>query len=95
LELSVFGDARPRLVVITTPNREYNVLFENMPEGRLRHPDHRFEWTRDEFRAWAERVAGAHGYRVAFHPLGPSDETHGAPSQMAVFELGVEAEAAP
>ncbi len=95
LELSVFGDARPRLVVITTPNREYNVLFEGMPQGRLRHPDHRFEWTRDEFRAWAERVAGAHGYRVAFQPLGPSDETHGAPSQMVVFELGVEAEAAP
>ena len=90
----MFGDARPRLVVITTPNREYNVLFEGMAGDRLRHPDHRFEWTRAEFTAWGERVAAAHGYRVAFHPLGPADETYGAPSQMAVFELGG-AEAAP
>ncbi|MFQ5567016.1 MAG: 3' terminal RNA ribose 2'-O-methyltransferase Hen1, partial [Paracoccaceae bacterium] len=95
LELSLFGDARPRLVVITTPNREYNALFEGMPEGRLRHPDHRFEFTRAEFRTWGERVAEEHGYRVAFHPLGPEDETHGAPSQMAVFELGGAVEAAP
>jgi 3' terminal RNA ribose 2'-O-methyltransferase Hen1 len=88
LELSVFGDARPRLVVITTPNREYNVLFEGMPQDRLRHGDHRFEWTRAEFRDWGERVAGAHGYGVEFQPLGPEDANHGAPSQMAVFELG-------
>jgi 3' terminal RNA ribose 2'-O-methyltransferase Hen1 len=95
LELSLFGDARPRLVVITTPNREYNALFEGLPQDRLRHPDHRFEWTRAEFTAWAGRVAAEHGYRVAFQPLGPEDESHGAPSQMAVFELGGIEEAAP
>jgi len=85
LELSLFGDARPGLVVVTTPNREYNALFEGMEEGVLRHPDHRFEWTREEFSAWGRRVAGDHGYAVRFEPVGPVDETHGAPSQMAVF----------
>ena len=85
LELSLFADARPGTVIVTTPNREYNALFEGMAEGQLRHGDHRFEWTRAEFRAWAERVAMDHGYGVELRPLGPEDATHGAPSQMAVF----------
>ncbi len=85
LELSLFAAARPRLVVVTTPNRDYNVLFEGMPEGSLRHGDHRFEWTRAEFAAWAQRVAGEHAYVAEILPIGPVDETHGAPSQMALF----------
>src|SRR5436305_11126938 len=52
-ERVLFECARPAAVVLTTPNREYNVRFENMPEGRLRHADHRFEWTRAEFRSRA------------------------------------------
>jgi 3' terminal RNA ribose 2'-O-methyltransferase Hen1 len=88
LELSVFADARPRLVVVTTPNREYNALFEGMAPGTLRHPDHRFEWTRADFEAWGGAVAERNGYRVAFQSLGPPDEVHGAPSQMAVFTRG-------
>ncbi|MGL4238257.1 3' terminal RNA ribose 2'-O-methyltransferase Hen1, partial [Tabrizicola sp.] len=85
LELSLFGTARPRLIVVTTPNREYNVLFEGMEPGSLRHGDHRFEWTRAEFETWAQRVAEAHGYGVKFQPLGPVDDNVGAPSQMGVF----------
>lgn len=85
LELSLFGDARPRVVVVTTPNREYNALFEGMKPGTLRHSDHRFEWTRDEFGTWARRVAEEHGYSVETAPVGPLDDTHGAPSQMAIF----------
>lgn len=88
LVMSLFADARPNLVVMTTPNREYNALFETMKENQLRHPDHRFEWTRAEFEAWANDVAGEHGYTAEFAPLGPVDETHGGPSQMAVFTLG-------
>ncbi|MEM8624530.1 MAG: 3' terminal RNA ribose 2'-O-methyltransferase Hen1 [Pseudomonadota bacterium] len=85
LELSLFAEARPRLVVVTTPNREYNALFESMEEGARRHADHRFEWTRAEFEGWATRVARDHRYAVRIEPIGPVDETHGAPSQMAVF----------
>lgn len=88
LIMSLFGDARPNLVVITTPNREYNVLFETLKENQLRHPDHRFEWTRAEFEGWASDVARENGYSVEFAPLGPVDKTHGGPSQMAVFKLG-------
>ena len=85
MELSLFGDARPGLVVVTTPNREYNALFEGMAPGSLRHGDHRFEWTRAEFADWAGRVAATHGYATDIRPLGPEDATHGAPSQMCVF----------
>ena len=88
LERVLFEFARPRHVVITTPNREYNVLFPTLPEGRMRHGDHRFEWTRDEFSNWATTIAARFHYGVAIEPVGPLDETHGGPSQMAVFTLG-------
>lgn len=88
LERVLFEQARPRAVLVTTPNREYNVLFPTLPPGRLRHGDHRFEWTRAEFAAWAGQTAGRFGYRVEVEPVGPADATHGAPSQMAVFKRG-------
>ena len=88
LELSLFADDRPGLVIVTTPSREYNTLFDGMEAGAVRHPDYRFEWTRPEFESWGTSVAGEHGYSVRFDPLGPVDETHGAPSQMAVFSRG-------
>lgn len=84
-ENALFKFARPGTVVLTTPNREYNVLFQGMAEEDTRHGDHRFEWTRAEFEEWASRVANEHGYKVSFQPIGPFDETHGAPSQMGVF----------
>ena len=72
---------------MTTPNVEYNARFEGLPAGSLRHRDHRFEWTRAEFRDWAARVAGEHGYSVRWLPVGPEDPEVGPPTQMAVFEL--------
>ena len=84
-EDALFGDARPRAAVVTTPNVEYNPLFEGMPQDRLRHKDHRFEWTRAEFGSWCEGVASRHGYSVRLTGIGPTDETMGSPTQMAVF----------
>ncbi len=81
----VFESARPGTVVLTTPNVEYNVRFANLPAGRLRHRDHRFEWTRAECREWSEGVAARFGYAVRFASIGPSDTGVGAPTQMAVF----------
>jgi 3' terminal RNA ribose 2'-O-methyltransferase Hen1 len=87
LERVLFEFARPRHIVITTPNREYNALFPTLPPGALRHGDHRFEWTRAEFNEWGERAAARFGYDVRFEPVGPVDERAGAPSQMAIFSL--------
>lgn len=85
-ERAVFEFARPGTVVITTPNREYNVTWESLPAGIFRHRDHRFEWTREEFQEWADRVGGRFGYAVRYLPIGPEGPVLGAPTQMAVFE---------
>jgi 3' terminal RNA ribose 2'-O-methyltransferase Hen1 len=85
-ERVLFEFAAPKLVVVTTPNREYNSVWETLPAGKLRHKDHRFEWTRAEFQEWAHDVAARHEYSVTFAPIGEEDETRGAPSQMAVFK---------
>ncbi|MFE9809996.1 3' terminal RNA ribose 2'-O-methyltransferase Hen1 [Streptomyces sp. NPDC005227] len=87
LEYAVFGSARPRTVLVTTPNVEYNVRWETLPAGHSRHGDHRFEWTREEFRGWARAVAERHGYAVEFTPVGLDDPEVGPPTQMAVFTL--------
>ncbi|TDD37002.1 3' terminal RNA ribose 2'-O-methyltransferase Hen1 [Actinomadura sp. KC06] len=85
VERVVFGHAKPRVVVVTTPNSEHNVRYEGLAPGAMRHPDHRFEWTRAEFREWAGRVAAVHGYRVRHVPVGDDDPEVGAPTQMGVF----------
>ncbi|MGP3732855.1 3' terminal RNA ribose 2'-O-methyltransferase Hen1 [Streptomyces sp. GDS52] len=85
LEYAVFGAARPRTVLVTTPNVEYNVRWESLPAGHVRHGDHRFEWTCEEFRGWAAGVAEQYGYEVEFAPVGPDDPEVGPPTQMAVF----------
>ena len=74
--------------MLTTPNREYNVTWEAVGTEKLRHPDHRFEWTRPEVRAWAEGMAGRFGYAVRFLPVGPEDPELGPPTQMGIFERG-------
>lgn len=85
LERVVFGEIQPDCVIITTPNSEYNVLFESMSPGQLRHRDHRFEWTRDEFGSWADDICRNYDYRAEISPVGPVDEKFGSPSQMVIF----------
>jgi 3' terminal RNA ribose 2'-O-methyltransferase Hen1 len=84
-EDALFGHTRPRTVVVTTPNVEYNSLFENLPGDQLRHKDHRFEWTGAEFKTWCAAVADRHHYSVTISGIGPTDELLGSPTQMAVF----------
>lgn len=84
-ERCVFEFARPATVIVTTPNSEYNVLFPSLPAGRFRHGDHRFEWTRTEFREWARAVAGRFGYAVRTLGVGDEHADFGPPTQMAVF----------
>ncbi|WP_187350610.1 3' terminal RNA ribose 2'-O-methyltransferase Hen1 [Glycomyces terrestris] len=85
MERVVFGAARPRTVVVTTPNAEYNARY-GLAGHELRHADHRFEWDRARFAAWAEGVAARHGYRVRFEGVGAADPDAGAPTQMGVFD---------
>lgn len=84
VEKAVFGELRAGLVVITTPNKDYNPLH-GMAEGERRHPDHRFEWTRSQFSSWCQGVADRHGYKVRFEDVGPRDPVVGSSTQMACF----------
>jgi hypothetical protein len=85
LEDTVFGHARAGTVVLTTPNAEHNVRYPALSAGAFRHPDHRFEWTRSELRAWADAVATRHGYDVRYDAVGSDDPELGPPTQLAVF----------
>ena len=84
-ERVLFEFARPQLVVLTTPNSEYNSKFETLPAGQFRHRDHRFEWTRAQFETWANGIAEKFGYKVEFKPVGDLDAQVGPPTQMGVF----------
>lgn len=84
-ERTVFEFARPKVVVITTPNREYNVMWESLPAGKMRHSDHRFEWTRAEFQTWASSVAERFNYTFEISGIGDEAENVGTPTQMGVF----------
>jgi 2-polyprenyl-3-methyl-5-hydroxy-6-metoxy-1,4-benzoquinol methylase len=86
-ERVLFEFARPPHVIITTPNAEYNSLFETLPAGQFRHRDHRFEWRRTEFETWAKKNAERFGYQVRFLPIGAEDPTLGAPTQMGIFSV--------
>jgi 3' terminal RNA ribose 2'-O-methyltransferase Hen1 len=85
---ALFGHARPHSVIVTTPNAEHNALFENMAPGAMRHPDHRFEWTRAQFGDWIALIENRYGYVAVRSEIGQPHETLGAPTQMAVFTRG-------
>ena len=86
-ERVVFRHARPKTVIVTTPNSEYNVMWPSLPAGEFRHPDHRFEWTRTEFKNWADSICQRFNYTVDIFPVGPVEDSVGAPTQMAVFKI--------
>jgi hypothetical protein len=88
-EQAVLGSAAPGTVVITTPNADYNPHYPALRPGEVRHPDHRFEWSRATFRAWARAAAEVNGYSVRFEPVGAEDPQAGPPTQMAVLHRAV------
>jgi len=85
MERVVFEFAKPEFVIVTTPNREYNVMWETLDAGAMRHRDHRFEWTREQFMAWASSVCTRFGYSVEIRPVGPEEPDVWSPTQMGVF----------
>lgn len=87
-ERVLFEFARPKTVILTTPNQEYNTMWEKLDAGNMRHDDHRFEWTRNEFAEWANKIGKKYNYNVELLPIGEEVEGIGAPSQMAIFKYG-------
>lgn len=85
----VFGNAMPATVIVTTPNKEWNQVFgEN--EERMRHTDHRFEWTRAQFAEWCEAICKQYDYECSISPLGEEVADWGAPTQMGLFKKRIQ-----
>jgi len=70
----------PKHLIITTPNAEYNTVYELEV---MRHDDHRFEWDRKQFEAWCKAVAP--NYDLQFEGIGSVHEQYGAPTQMCIM----------
>jgi len=87
-ERVLFEFAKPKIVVLTTPNKEYNIVWEKLEADIMRHSDHRFEWTRNEFREWTKHISEKYNYQVEILPVGDDVENVGSPSQMAIFKYG-------
>ena len=85
-ERVLFEFAKPKTVVLTTPTQEYNVVWNKLDAEEMRHSDHRFEWTRNEFAEWSNRIGETYNYQVELFPIGDEVEDIGAPSQMAIFK---------
>lgn len=82
----VFGYYSPRIIIISTPNSEFNPLF---PASTFRHLDHKFEWNRIQFQTWASDVANLYNYSVEFTGVGspPAGAEHvGYCTQIGVFQ---------
>lgn len=84
VEQAIFRQLHPQIVVITTPNKDYNPLH-GLGARERRHPGHRFEWTRAQFKAWCSGVAARQGYGVGLSDIGPADPDVGSSTQMALF----------
>ncbi|XP_006797846.1 small RNA 2'-O-methyltransferase isoform X1 [Neolamprologus brichardi] len=87
----VFGYMTPKMVIISTPNSEFNIFMPGV--SCYRHSDHKFEWTRAEFRSWAVKVCLDYGYEVEFTGVGKApqgqQEAVGFCTQIGVFyQLG-------
>lgn len=85
LERVVFEFAKPQLIIVTTPNSEYNIKFPNFEQGQMRHADHRFEWNREQFKSWGNVLSEKYGYSVIYKAIGEEDQQVGALTQMALF----------
>lgn len=86
-EKVLFQHAKPKTIILTTPNKDYNAHFENLYDDEFRYEDHRFEWTRQEFKEWTEKISTQYGYTIEIFPVGPVDEKLGSPTQMAIFSI--------
>ena len=49
----------PNFVILTTPNKEFNIYF--VMKNKFRHADHKFEWTREQFINWSYKICKKYG----------------------------------
>lgn len=87
-EKILFSYLEPQMIVITTPNSEYNKKYEKLSQESFRHHDHRFEWNRKEFLEWLNYIKDKYNYGFEVFEIGDIDKELGSPTQMAVLKTG-------
>ncbi|WP_141431100.1 3' terminal RNA ribose 2'-O-methyltransferase Hen1 [Bacillus sp. 03113] len=80
---TIFREYQPKTLIVTTPNREYNEVYAM--DEIVRHSDHRFEWTRQEFKSKCETWIKNVLYSMEFEGIGLEHEEYGHPTQMCTF----------
>lgn len=80
---TIFKDYRPEVLIVTTPNQEYNVVYDM--DEKMRHHDHRFEWTREELRQKMEAWSKHFPYQMSYQGIGEENQLYGHPTQMVIF----------
>ena len=91
----IFGNLLPQYVFLTTPNIEYNdilsVAFNDKNKNyKFRHPDHKFEFTREEFKSWVQFIGQNFNYDHFIGGIGTvqdgsDDGNHGFASHSVLF----------
>ncbi|MBM4761305.1 3' terminal RNA ribose 2'-O-methyltransferase Hen1 [Bacillus sp. B15-48] len=79
----ILGEYEPKALIVTTPNQEYNAVYDL--NENMRHLDHRFEWTRSEFKSKCEEWIQNFPYTTKFEGIGQEHEEFGHPTQMCTF----------
>ncbi|XP_050674299.1 small RNA 2'-O-methyltransferase isoform X2 [Leptidea sinapis] len=86
---TVFGFIKPRIVILTTPNADFNVMFKALENNGLRRLDHFFEWSRSQFNDWCSNIVDRYpNYTVTCKGIGPGPPDTlrlGCCSQLALF----------
>ncbi|XP_034239184.1 uncharacterized protein LOC117644097 [Thrips palmi] len=85
---TIFGFIEPEIAIFTTPNSDFNVLLNGL-DGKFRHYDHKFEWSRKEFQDWTNKITSCYPqYQVEISGVGvppQGQESVGHCSQLALF----------
>jgi hypothetical protein len=84
---SVFGHARPTIVIVTTPERGVQRSLRGDGRGLAAPPRPPVRVDPGRVHRWCTEVAGTYGYGFELTPVGDHDPEVGSPTQLATFTL--------
>lgn len=82
---NIFEHAKPRLFIMTTPNKAYNIEYL-LKYDEIRHPDHRHEFNEEEFTSFCQKFASQYNYELEMSSIGEKLPELGAPTLMGIFK---------
>jgi len=86
LEKVVFEFIKPDNFLVSTPNADFNIYCTDLLANGMRHPDHKFEWSKEDFLNWALIVSSGYNYEVEYFPIGLIAPNNSSMSQLIRFK---------